>query len=64
MLGRESIGVVAEAHRPDAADDTRDDHRDRGQDEGAPSVYQVDIDRLIGEAVVIDCGFANGRSGR
>jgi arylformamidase len=28
---------------------------------GAPSVDQVDINRLIGEAVVIDCSFANGR---
>jgi len=27
----------------------------------APSVDQVDINRLIGEAVVIDCSFANGR---
>jgi arylformamidase len=29
--------------------------------EGAPSVDQVRIDRLIGEAVVIDCSFGNGR---
>jgi len=29
--------------------------------EGAPSVDQVDINRLMGEAVVIDCSFANGR---
>jgi kynurenine formamidase len=29
--------------------------------EGAASVDQVDINRLIGEAVVIDCSFANGR---
>ena len=29
--------------------------------EDAPSVDQVKIDRLIGEAVVIDCSFANGR---
>jgi kynurenine formamidase len=28
---------------------------------GAPSVDQVRIDRLIGEAVVIDCSFASGR---
>jgi kynurenine formamidase len=27
----------------------------------APAVDQVDINRLIGEAVVIDCSFANGR---
>jgi kynurenine formamidase len=27
----------------------------------APSVDKVDINRLIGEAVVIDCSFANGR---
>lgn len=29
--------------------------------ENAPSVDQVDINRLMGEAVVIDCSFANGR---
>jgi arylformamidase len=28
---------------------------------GSASVDRVDIDRLIGEAVVIDCSFANGR---
>jgi kynurenine formamidase len=28
---------------------------------GAPTVDQVDINRLVGEAVVIDCAFANGR---
>jgi arylformamidase len=28
---------------------------------GAPAVDQVDISRLVGEAVVIDCAFANGR---
>jgi arylformamidase len=27
----------------------------------APSIDKVDINRLIGEAVVIDCSFANGR---
>ncbi len=27
----------------------------------SPSIDKVDIDRLIGEAVVIDCSFANGR---
>jgi arylformamidase len=27
----------------------------------SPSVDQIDIDRLVGEAVVIDCSFANGR---
>src|SRR5439155_16512355 len=27
----------------------------------SPSVDRVDIDRLVGEAVVIDCSFANGR---
>jgi arylformamidase len=28
---------------------------------GGPSVDRIDINRLIGEAVVIDCSFANGR---
>ncbi len=27
----------------------------------SPSVDQVEIDRLVGEAVVLDCSFANGR---